>query len=76
MHYIKIDPKMITSLGVTTVTWMDLAFNCPFSFLKESYCPESCMWRVSNVGRNMCEVEGGITTAILLTQSDICSVSP
>lgn len=67
MHYIKIDPRMITSLGVATVVWIDLTFNYPFSFWKESDRPEPCMWRVSNIGRNMFEVEGGIIISTLLT---------
>lgn len=52
----KVDSKMVTTLGVAPVAWIDLAFDCPFSLLNESDCPETCIWRASNAGRDVYDV--------------------
>lgn len=41
-----------------------------FNLLDGSDCSETCMWRVSNVGRVTCNVEGQIATSTWLRQSD------
>lgn len=58
---------MVTSLGILPLVWIKLTFDFPFSFLNSSHCFETCIWRISNVGRNMSKVQGGIATATLLT---------
>lgn len=52
----KVDSKIVTPLGVAPMAWIDLAVDCPFSLLNESDCPETCIWRESNAGRDMWEV--------------------
>lgn len=52
----KVDSKTVTTLGVAPVAWIDLAFDCPFSLLNESDCSETCIWRASNAGRDVCDV--------------------